>query len=234
VAQRNRRPRNSDPRNGASQGSRHAGFDIWDIGALIDPKKIVPAGPAFLGEESLRAIEHAIAEAARLELELGMIAASSWNAGGAWVEKSDGSKRLASSALDLVGPMKFTGTLPLPCDDETYYRDVFILAVPRSEDKEISSLELVRDLSSHMDDEGRLQWDVPEGIWTVLRFVDSESFTGWRHWLDGPGALQTALRCRALCRPGQRPGYRPSSRRIRPAADSPWRCSSCWPAGSRR
>lgn len=147
------------------------GFEIWDIGALVDPKKIVPAGPAFLGKESLAAIKHAVAEAERLGLELGMIAASSWNAGGAWVEKSDGSKRLASSSLDLVGPGKFDGTLPLPCDDETYCHDISVLAVPRSGDKEIASIELVRDLSGRMDDEGRLQWEVPDGDWTVLRFV---------------------------------------------------------------
>jgi hypothetical protein len=147
------------------------GFEIWDIGALVDPKKLVPAGPAFLGQESLRSIKHAMTEAKRLGLELGMIAASSWNAGGAWVEKSDGSKRLASSSLDLIGPRELDSMLPLPCDDETYYHDVTVLAVPQSKDKEIPSIELVRDLCSQMDDEGRLQWDVPEGNWTVLRFV---------------------------------------------------------------
>ena len=131
------------------------GFEIWDVGALVDPKKTVPAGPAFLGRESLRSIEHAMNEAERLGLELGMIAASSWNAGGAWVEKPDGSKRLASSSLDLAGPSEFDGILPLPCEDETYYRDVSVLAVPRSSEKKLPSLDLVRDLSDRMDDEGR-------------------------------------------------------------------------------
>ena len=147
------------------------GFEIWDIGALIDPGKIIPAGPAFLGEESLASIAHAMAEAERLGLELGMIAASSWNAGGAWVEKSDGSKRLASSAVDIVGPTKFDGVLPAPCDDDTYYFDISVLAVPQSAGKGLPSLDLVRDLTDRMDSAGRLQWDVPEGSWTVLRFV---------------------------------------------------------------
>jgi len=147
------------------------GFEIWDIGALIDPAKIVPAGPAFLGEESLRSVAHAMSEAERLGLELGMIAASSWNAGGSWVEKSDGSKALASSSVDLVGPSEFDGVLPLPCDEETYHFDVSVLAIPRSDDKELLSIDLVRNLSDRMDGEGRLQWDVPEGSWTVLRFV---------------------------------------------------------------
>ncbi|MDO8836046.1 MAG: hypothetical protein Q7V01_10635 [Vicinamibacterales bacterium] len=31
------------------------GADIWDVRALRDPDKMIPAGPPFLGEESLQA-----------------------------------------------------------------------------------------------------------------------------------------------------------------------------------
>ena len=57
------------------------GAIIWDVGSLADPDKIIPAGPAFLGKESIDAIGHAIDEASRLGLELGLAGASSWNAG---------------------------------------------------------------------------------------------------------------------------------------------------------
>lgn len=57
------------------------GFEIWDVG-VIRPVGIVPVGPAFLNDESLQSIKHAVTEAERLGLELGIIAASSWNAGG--------------------------------------------------------------------------------------------------------------------------------------------------------
>ena len=147
------------------------GFEIWDVGAYGQGTKFIPAGPAFLGEESLNSIKHAMTEAKRLGLELGMIAASSWNAGGAWVKKSDGSKRLASSSLDVAGPKKFDAALPLPCDRETYYRDVSVLAVPQSKEKKLASLDLGIVLTDKMNDEGRLQWDVPDGNWTILRFV---------------------------------------------------------------
>ena len=86
------------------------GFEIWDIG-VYRPVNMVPAGPAFLGEESLKSIKHAMSEAKRLGLELNMIAASSWNAGGAWVRKEEGSKRIASSSLDVTGSKKFKGVL---------------------------------------------------------------------------------------------------------------------------
>jgi hypothetical protein len=116
-------------------------------------------------------IKHAMTEAKRLGLELNMIAASSWNAGGAWVKKSDSSKRLASSSLDVTGPKKFDDVLALPCDKDTYYYDISVLAVPQSADKKLASLDLGIDLTDKMDDKGRLNWDVPEGNWTILRFV---------------------------------------------------------------
>ena len=146
------------------------GFEIWDIG-VYRPVNMVPAGPAFLGEESLKSIKHAMTEAKRLGLELNMIAASSWNAGGAWVSKSDGSKRIASSSLKVTGPQQFEDALPLPCDNETYYFDISVLAVPQSEDKKLASPDLGIDLTGNMNDKGELTWDVPEGNWTILRFV---------------------------------------------------------------
>ena len=146
------------------------GFEIWDVGVLRG-KDLVPHGPAFLGEESLKTIKHAMTEARRLGLELNMIAASSWNAGGSWVKKSDGSKRIASSSVDVTGPEKFNQVLPLPCDSETYYYDISVLAVPQSTDNKLASLDLGIDLTAKMDDKGRLKWDVPKGDWTILRFV---------------------------------------------------------------
>jgi hypothetical protein len=146
------------------------GFEIWDIG-VYRPIGMVPAGPAFLGEESLKNIEYAMSEAKRLGLELNMIAASSWNAGGAWVKKSDGSKRIGSSSLDVQGPQRLNAVLPLPCDNETYYSDISVLAVPQSEDKKLASPDLRIDLTGNMDEKGVLIWDVPEGNWTILRFV---------------------------------------------------------------
>jgi hypothetical protein len=146
------------------------GFEIWDVG-VIRPVDMVPKGPAFLGEDSLKTIRHAMTEAKRLGLELNMIAASSWNAGGSWVKKSDGSKRIASSAVDVTGPKRFDDVLPVPCDSDTYYCDISVLAVPQSKDKKLASLDDRIDLTDRMDDTGRLQWDVPQGDWTILRFV---------------------------------------------------------------
>jgi hypothetical protein len=32
---------------------------IWDVGSIADPDKMIPAGPEFLGPESLKSIHHA-------------------------------------------------------------------------------------------------------------------------------------------------------------------------------
>ena len=52
------------------------GGEIWDVAAYADPDQRVPAGPVFLGPESTRLIAHAIREADRLGLEIGMIGSS--------------------------------------------------------------------------------------------------------------------------------------------------------------
>ena len=127
------------------------GFEIWDVG-VYRPVGMVPHGPAFLGEASLQSIKHAMSEAKRLGLELNMIAASSWNAGGAWVKKSDGSKRIASSAVDVTGPAKYDDVLPVPCDGDTYYCDISVRALPQSKDKKLASLDIGIDLTGRMDD----------------------------------------------------------------------------------
>jgi hypothetical protein len=136
------------------------GFEIWDVG-VYRASDMVTVGPAFLGEESLKSIKHAMSEAKRLGLELNMIAASSWNAGGAWVKKPDGSKRIASSAFDVTGPKELDAVLPLPCDNETYYYDISVLAVPQSKDKKLASLDLSINLTDKMNNQGQLKWDVP-------------------------------------------------------------------------
>ena len=90
------------------------GAFIWDVGALADPEKMIPAGPAFLGEESLEYISLALKTGGRLGLNLGMIASSSWNAGGEWIDEADASKELLSTSQIVVGPSKKKITIGKP------------------------------------------------------------------------------------------------------------------------
>jgi hypothetical protein len=152
-----------------AQGMR--GAIIWDIGSLADPEKIIPAGPAFLGKESLEAIHWAMDVASDLGLELGLVASSSWNAGGAWIEPEDASKALAWSETRVDGPRSFDDVLPLPEKMGQPFRDIAVLAVPFEKETPSAAASAVVNLSGSLDGTGRLNWDVPTGSWRILRFV---------------------------------------------------------------
>lgn len=115
------------------------GVYIFDIGAR-DPNNRVPTGPAFMGPESVKSIAHAVREAGRLGLEVGLITSSSWNAGGPWVTPEYAAMGLFSSEMVCEGPGSFDGELPFPELPATaprdadgrplFSRDVAILAIP--------------------------------------------------------------------------------------------------------
>ncbi len=76
--------------------------------------KSVPVGPAFMSSEWRQVFRHALKEAARLDLELGVNMTSGFNAGGSWVTPEYGQKELVWSELVLEGSKSFSGKLPLP------------------------------------------------------------------------------------------------------------------------
>ncbi len=167
------------------------GGEIWDVAAHADPDGRVPAGPEFLGPESTRLIAHAIREADRLGLEIGLVASSGWNAGGSWISPQHAGKGLYVSATSVSGSGSLGGKkakplivdLPLPelprnCPRDgdgkpIYLHEVAVLAVPSSSEQVIGGVNQVIDLTSKVDAAGKLHWKAPAGDWTVLRFVCS-------------------------------------------------------------
>lgn len=157
------------------------GAEIWDVAAIVDPDGQVPAGPAFLGPESTQLIVHAIREADRLGLEIGIVASSGWNAGGSWVTPEHAGKGLYQTNTTVTGPREFREELPLPqlpehCPRDAqgrpiYLREVAVLAVPHDKEKTLADVNQVIDLTKMVDADGRLRWQVPAGDWDILRFV---------------------------------------------------------------
>jgi len=173
-----------------------AGADIWDVHAYINPDQMIPAGPTFLGETSLKAVAHALREAKRLGLRLGMIAASGWNAGGTWVEPADAGMGLFHAQVTVQGPTAFSQALPFPevpkaCPKGTdgrplFSREVAVLAVPQQDDQILASTDAVLNVTEFMNPDGRLTWDVPAGRWTILRFIMSN--TGYQLIAQSPNS----------------------------------------------
>jgi hypothetical protein len=166
-----------------------AGFDIFDIGAVSNPDGIVTAGPEFMGEACLEAISHAVKEATRLDMELGLILSSSWDAGGSWIRPEHASMALYETSELVSGPGDIEMDLPFPelpsknragknvyiekhvDGTPVYYKDVAVLATPASGGGIIKDPSEVIDLSDHVDEDGRLTWHAGEGKWEISRFV---------------------------------------------------------------
>lgn len=157
--------------------------EIWDVAAIKDPS-LIPAGGAFLGDESVALIKHAIAEGRRLNMRIGIVASSGWNAGGSWVTPDWASKTLYFSQVEITGPQQISIDLPFPKFPEgcpmkdkvtpVFYRDVSVLAIPFHAEKKISDVSQVINITSAFKD-GKLTWNAPPGKWTIVRFVCSNN-----------------------------------------------------------
>jgi hypothetical protein len=157
------------------------GLQMWDTEAMRNPDGFVPAGPPFMGEKSVEAMHHALKEAERLDLELGLITSSGWNAGGPWVPPALASKNLYSSSIILGPSVKAKHLLPFPevpdrCPKDEdgiplWFIDVAVLAWPYNDDRLISDVSQVINLTDLFDGK-ELSWSPPgDGKWQIMRYV---------------------------------------------------------------
>jgi hypothetical protein len=175
-----------------------AGFSrlqVWDVKAHQDPDEVVPIGPPFLSDPWLANFAHVNREALRLDLELGLLAASGWNAGGTWVGPEQAGIGLFSSVRIARGPADLDLELEFPEVPEhaprgedgrpAYWRTVAVQAIPVT-DGEYLVPEHVLDLSDRLDEDGRLRWDAPGGDWAVRWFIFAN--TGQRLIVPSPNS----------------------------------------------
>jgi len=121
------------------------------------------------------------------------------SSGGPWITPEHGMQTVVTSKTAAKGPSHFEAVLPQPPTNLHCYRNIAVLAFPtpaeksqidklnakalsndeyeyglQPDAKEVPAAAVVMrkqivDLTSRMDKEGRLSWDVPEGDWTILR-----------------------------------------------------------------
>jgi hypothetical protein len=91
--------------------------------------KDVPAGDVkALSEPWWEMVEHAIREAGRVGVNIGMFNCPGWSqSGGPWIQPDQAMRYLASSEIRIQGPVQFKGKLPTPA---TPFQDVAVLAFP--------------------------------------------------------------------------------------------------------
>jgi hypothetical protein len=168
------------------------GFDIWDVSKVADENNIVPAGPAFMSDEYVDAICHAINEAERLQLDLGLIIASGWNAGGAWTRPENQTMGIFRSEKTVTGPgnQKIKIGFPQLPDSANkpgrrhriiiprradglpqFYHEIGVIALRVNPDSFLNIDGDVIDLSGRLSKENDIDWQVPEGNWKIIRYV---------------------------------------------------------------
>ncbi len=103
-----------------------------------------PKGQVFMSDGWRELFRHALREADRLKIEMGVNLCSGWNAGGTWVTPERAAKKLVWSRATVEGPGEHALNLPPPADSTNYYRDIAVLALPLrgSESNQIPDLEL--------------------------------------------------------------------------------------------
>ncbi|MDD6209700.1 MAG: glycosyl hydrolase [Bacteroidales bacterium] len=160
------------------------GFDIWDINPVVDEAQAVPKGEPFMSNAYTKAIVHAIKEATRLDLELGLTIASGWNAGGAWTKPEYATMALYHSSLPVEGGKNILVDLPFPETPQgdyyfiehdasgkpTFYKEAGVFAIPATQDSVIPIKQVI-DLSEKTDGNGKLEWDAPAGEWVIYRLI---------------------------------------------------------------
>ena len=184
-----------------------SGADIFEIGTTrySNPDSIVPAGPPFMSEKSLQAIQFAIEEATQLDITVGLNLASSWNAGGPWVQPKHAAKSLYFSKTSVAGPGLRTVDLPFPeiaqtdqqgkprliefADDgkPVYHEEVAVLAIPANKTSLTDTSGIVQLSSRFNPATEQLEWEVPEGEWDIYRYVCANSGEALK--LPSPNAM---------------------------------------------
>ena len=147
-----------------------------------DPRLRSVGRPAFRQSVALAA-----AIAARVGLDFDLTLGSGWP-GGLPIGKDVAERQLLMGTLDVEGPTSFAGPLP-PAPDQSYRRavewlldvlgppdpDVRLVAVLAgrlgTQREGVPSLDEVRVLE--VGPLGRVEWDVPEGLWRIFAFYEN-------------------------------------------------------------
>jgi hypothetical protein len=105
----------------SSKGIRSV--DIFDVGG---GGGVGPAG--MMGPLWRELFKHTLTEAARLGVEVRVVAAAGWGIGGPWIGPDDAAKKLSYTESQVDGPCHVSRVLPKPLGAEPFYQDVAVIA----------------------------------------------------------------------------------------------------------
>ena len=137
-------------------------------------------------------VEHAVKEAKRLGITLGMQNCIGYSgSGGPWVTPEKAMKKVVWSTTPVKGETAFSGKLPQPETKLGFYREIGVVAIPDGAEAAKAS---VLDLTGSMQPDGTFNWTAPAGAWTVYRF----GYTATGALCDPAPANMPCLQCDKL------------------------------------
>jgi hypothetical protein len=146
------------------------GVVVFNAPSWLDPAKNPWQHQTYRSVAYWDALKHALAEAKRLDMTVGIHNTPGWSTtGGPWISPEDGMQAVTYSKTPAKGAKHIKITLPNPRENtetEKYFRDVAVMAVPVTENLSANG---ILDISECMDEGGVLDWQAPEGEWIIYR-----------------------------------------------------------------
>ncbi|MDR0743267.1 MAG: hypothetical protein LBF05_02785 [Tannerella sp.] len=154
----------------AMKESGIAGVVIFNAPSWLEPEQNPWPQQTYRSRAYWDALGHALAEAKRLDMTVGLHNSPGWSTtGGPWISPGEGMQSAAFSTTRVTGTKKIKTELPNPKANDAaaaYFKDVAVIAVPAGNDVSTAG---ILDISGHFSD-GILEWQPPAGEWTVYRF----------------------------------------------------------------
>ena len=142
--------------------------DIFDVGGGVS------VGPAaMMGTQWRDLFKHTLTEAARLGIEVRVVAAAGWGMGGPWIDATHAAKKLEYAEIQVDGPRHLSATLPKPLGTESFYQDVAVIAF---REKQIAPVRPSRIVAS--SEVGNYCTD--EHNWPAENLSDCDPDTCWK------------------------------------------------------
>ena len=163
-----------------------------------------PRGTAeFMGSEWRALFQFSVQEAARLGLEINIANGPGWcGSSGPWITPKLSMQSLIWTNLSVSGPTQLSLTLPKPAaalkkadnrdstiEFQNFYADVALLAFPIATNHFVR-LNQVVNLSGKLDENGKLNWNVPAGDWLVERIGCASTGSSTRPPVAGGNGLE--------------------------------------------
>ncbi|MDR0686373.1 MAG: hypothetical protein LBF79_02790 [Dysgonamonadaceae bacterium] len=155
----------------AMKASGIGGVVVFNAPSWVDPSYNPWQDQTYRSEKYWSALGHALREAERLDMKVGIHNTPGWSStGGPWITPEYGMQTIWFSHTSVEGGKRVSITLPNPAagmEGEAYYRDEAVLAVPELCDVDAGDLIDITDLLSK--DDGKLIWNAPKGGWKIFR-----------------------------------------------------------------